>query len=1043
MLAAPLAPAAPPGVEAARPTADDRATLQAYYAGNGLLQRGLHEMAAAEYRRFLADHADHEKAPLARYGLAVCLFQLHQADEALAAVKPLLELEKFDFAAEVRVMVGQLCLARGDFPAAAAAFAVVGEQFPDHRLAADAAAGLVEALQRAGRNGPAAQAAERAIRRFPKSAALERVHYFAGLAAVATQHDPAAEPHFNALLQEHPSGDFAPLARLQLAGCRQRAADLPAALKLYQEIAAHGPEAQRPAALRGVAAVSAAGGNWAEARRALTEAADKFPADADRPATLLELARAELELRDFKSATARLDAIGARSSSADQVGYLRAKALLRQEQFAAAADQLAAVEKQFPETPLLPEIRFDAAVALARTEKPGRALAALDRFSRHHANHPLAPRALQLRAELLHRLGRYDDSGAACQQFRERFPADPAAAAIAYLACENNFLARRYDVAVAGLRQFLNDHSGDGNALRARYRLGICLARLDKPADAERELSAVTDAKSPDAALHGAWAVLGQLAFARQDWPAAESRLARSLERPGGETPRDDVLLRLGIAQARQGHHPVALSTFDLLAHDFPQSPHLVQATFERGQCELALKHDAAARSAFEAVVKSDPSGRFAPFAVNQLAALALRSGDAATAARWSRRLTELAPGDDALRADAQYRLGEARLAAGEFKSAAAAFDEFLKSFPKDARRDAAAARRAIALARADDCAAAADLLGRLDLARLDDALANIVRAELAWCLRKLDRPDDARALLVPLRDSNATDDAALHARLALAALDMDAQQFAPAAELLTPLRSQLAALGSPAAGLRADVTYRLALCEYHRGRKPQAVELLKEFLALSPDDTSAPAARALLGATLADLGRCGDAVETLTRVAKESSDAATFGPALLRLGECHTALQRWPAAEAAFGEYLARLPDGPARFQARFGLGWALEHQQRIDEALSAYREVASHHTGETAARAQFQIGECLYARRQWDAAARELMKVDILFAFPEWSAAALYEAGRCLDERGQRVEARQQFKRVVEKYGDSKWAALAREKLAAPSDPGLPGRE
>ena len=34
--------------------------LQSYYAANGLLQRGMYDLAAAEYRNFLRDQGEHE-----------------------------------------------------------------------------------------------------------------------------------------------------------------------------------------------------------------------------------------------------------------------------------------------------------------------------------------------------------------------------------------------------------------------------------------------------------------------------------------------------------------------------------------------------------------------------------------------------------------------------------------------------------------------------------------------------------------------------------------------------------------------------------------------------------------------------------------------------------------------------------------------------------------------------------------------------------------------------------------------------------------------
>ena len=72
-----------------------------------------------------------------------------------------------------------------------------------------------------------------------------------------------------------------------------------------------------------------------------------------------------------------------------------------------------------------------------------------------------------------------------------------------------------------------------------------------------------------------------------------------------------------------------------------------------------------------------------------------------------------------------------------------------------------------------------------------------------------------------------------------------------------------------------------------------------------------------------------------------------------------------------------------------------------------------------------------------------RELLKVDILYAYPEWSAAALYEAGRCFVLMNDSVQARQQFTTVTEKFKDTQWAKLAGEQLAELSaSSSLPGK-
>src|SRR5262249_5062712 len=104
-------------------------------------------------------------------------------------------------------------------------------------------------------------------------------------------------------------------------------------------------------------------------------------------------------------------------------------------------------------------------------------------------------------------------------------------------------------------------------------------------------------------------------------------------------------------------------------------------------------------------------------------------------------------------------------------------------------------------------------------------------------------------------------------------------------------------------------------------------------------------------------------------------------------------------------------------------------------------YKEVIAGSEGRTAARAQFQIGECLFALKRYDEAARELLKVDILYAYPEWTAGALYEAGRCLTQMGQRDEAGGQFKQVADRFKDTEWARLASQQLASSAPAPLPG--
>ena len=89
--------------------------------------------------------------------------------------------------------------------------------------------------------------------------------------------------------------------------------------------------------------------------------------------------------------------------------------------------------------------------------------------------------------------------------------------------------------------------------------------------------------------------------------------------------------------------------------------------------------------------------------------------------------------------------------------------------------------------------------------------------------------------------------------------------------------------------------------------------------------------------------------------------------------------------------------------------------------------------HNGETAARAQFQIGETYLAEQKFDQAIPALLAVDDVYAYPTWSARALLEAGRAFEQLKQIDQAKQQYTQLLAKYKDAPEAPMARDRLKA----------
>jgi TolA-binding protein len=278
---------------------------------------------------------------------------------------------------------------------------------------------------------------------------------------------------------------------------------------------------------------------------------------------------------------------------------------------------------------------------------------------------------------------------------------------------------------------------------------------------------------------------------------------------------------------------------------------------------------------------------------------------------------------------------------------------------------------------------------------------------------------------------------------LELAELEATEKRFDSAAAMLRQLQDLLSSQPDALPNIAEQCMYRLGVCEFELGHFGPAAELFERFIKDFPKSDLLASSLFYAGEANFRAGRIDRSAKHLTRVVEDDSTDDFAAPAMLRLGECHAVLQKWALSEDLYQRFLERYPDGEQWYQAQFGLGWSRENQKRYDEAVAAYEKVTARHQGPTAARAQFQIGQCLFAQKKFEPAIRELLKVDILYAYPEWSAAALYEAGRCFSQLNDPVQAQKQFTVVVEKFKDTKWAEMASKQLAElTSSAALPGK-
>ena len=108
---------------------------------------------------------------------------------------------------------------------------------------------------------------------------------------------------------------------------------------------------------------------------------------------------------------------------------------------------------------------------------------------------------------------------------------------------------------------------------------------------------------------------------------------------------------------------------------------------------------------------------------------------------------------------------------------------------------------------------------------------------------------------------------------------------------------------------------------------------------------------------------------------------------------------------------------------------------QARFNEGRSFYNDVLRSPNArrtETAAMAQWMIGESYFHQRNFAEAIRAYMKVDILYPHRKWKAAALLQAAKCFELTNEVQQANTLYSRIIVDYSDTPFARQAETRRA-----------
>ncbi|MBX7075337.1 MAG: tetratricopeptide repeat protein [Pirellulales bacterium] len=924
---------------------------------------------------------------------------------------------------------------------------------------------LAEALMQQGKYAAARNHYCEYLRRHPAGKHATQCEFRQGEASFLAGDLSVARGDLTAFLRKHADHSLRVYAAAYLGDCELADRDFPSAERQYRQALEGGADSPVAGAARlGLARTLERAGKPREAAELFSELAQSNSAVVAREARF-HLATCAYAAQDYEKAVAAVDALeksDPTSSLAPRARLLRGWSLYQLEQFDAAADQLKSLASD--ETVAV-EARYWLGLTQKRQKEYAAAIATLRSLAADQPKHELAAAVHFHIGDALLVSGDTAGADAEFQQLLDHWKgsewADDALLGRARAA------ATRGDIEVITACRAQYESQGAGDALRDEFRRALARGQMaagnaDAAIDAWQELvedratprdsdrSALAEAYRRAGRHNEAMGVLdhaatdtdelneralltrGQTLVSMERYDDALACLEKYLTGPKGEAKRGAVAIarsQAALCQIKLGKIDEARESIGRLTWDQDDDNAWI-ATAQLAEAALAAGETDFAEELFGRLTVDGAPAEFVARGLFGQARIAARAEKYEAADECLAELSKRCP-ESPLEGDA------ALLRAGVLEKLDR-IDEALHLYlqvrrtregtPLAARATYGAAR---AHRRARQYAEAANLLA--ELVELSDPPGgrDQLLYEQGLTLVQLEQIDGAAKVFNHIhcdhRDSAHWADATYR----LAEFSQRKGDYDAAGQLLEDLLNepQAKALWDYALYLRGQIAAE-------QGEWTKSADLMERLLADCPESKLRPEAKFWRAEALFRAGDVEGARRAFDRLAGELADHPTSWQPTVRLrrAQLMVAQKDWPGAQELLEGFDSEYPEFQQQHEVDYLRGRCLANDALFEEAREAYRQATRSAAGktETAAMAQWMIGETYFHQKNYRAAIKEYLRVEILYAFPTWQAAALLQAGKCHELLGERDAAAELFGRLLKSYPETEFADEAARLLS-----------
>ncbi len=1044
------------------------------------------ELAAEIWEQFLKKYPDTDHTPKAQHYCGVCYLAVNKLDKAAlhfeACVTKWANAPEFSYLEDAYANLGscQFSLAKQAksdqakrYEQAAQTFDAQIKKFPKGKYTDDALYFLGESLYWQGKAKQAIAPYTELAEKHKESKRRADGLYALGVTHQELEQFAAAGGVYDTFLTEFAESALAIEVRMRKAetmlqlgiaaakdGNNAEAKPLfEKALTVFEETTAVEGFAQADYAMtrQGVCLVQL--GRNLDAAKTFAKAATDFPNSPYAKGSTLDAGRFFYDAKAYKEAAPWLDkVVKTDPAGAPEAAHWLCRIHLEGNEPKKAADLAGKVLPTAGESSFLVYLKMDQADG--KYEIPAEKAESLNLYLKivqEHPKHDLAGQALYNAAFTALELKKYDDGLTHTASFLESFPTHKLLPDAKYVSGECNLLAGKHAEAAAAYRDLLANHAGHVDFEKWQVRLGFTLYLQKKYADAVAALAPVVDGLKTPVNIAEAQFLIGASQFNEKKHADAAKALSASLKADSKWLKADETLLLLAQSQHELKQTDEAITTIKQFIGAHADSKLIDQAHYRLGQFSYAKGDFKTSIAEYTTVTDKWPDSSFAPFALFGRGWALLETKEYPTAIEsFTALLTNHA--EHMLAPEAHFGRGQCRRRDGDAKGAISDLDEFLKSKPQKHDVCGALYERGLAQVALKQYPAAADSFGQVLKTDPKCTLAPNTTYELAWAL-KLDKKEaDAVKQFAAIAADFADSEFAAEANFHVADDLYDKEKYDEAAKHYTASKQKA---GNGELGEKA--TYKLGWSNYQLKQFGEALKQFQEQVKTYPagplhSDGLFMVAECLF--YLDDYEKALPAYEAVRAVVADSEKTSDDVKVLILLhgGQSAGKLNKWDVSLSFLKTIPTDFPNSSLVPEASFEIGQALhgmggDDPAKYDEALPeferAYARAAALGQLGLSARARYMVGEVYFAKKQYDDAVKQFIRVMRGFADPsdevkKWQAYAGYEAARCshvqiaTETNAQKkakllADAKQYYTYVVDEHPKSPVADTAKTQLAA----------